>query len=370
MFNFFADKLNVNNLGQLLAPTLTPEQQVHAAIEDGMVEKLKTLIEEEKVDANARNTNNNLPIHTASYHGQLECLKYLLTHNIDVNMLGLRDNTPLHFASAQGHLDTVKCLIDSGSNPALRNQSGKTAYDVASKDTIRQYLLPLQFKHEDPKVAKLSLPAGITPTADPDAPKPVLAPPPTCGMVYSPPPASGSTKSGRNATVFRPIQADGFGSSVGNAELTAKYGNTSAVKTTAPPPRLDANISLPTEETPTNVNRYSAGVNPYAQGRYTSYDVHTNTGSAVGMPKNGGAKAVSPPKFTVFKPNAAATPQNPQPAVDANDNLTSAPQVSDDTVQGMSNISLHSPEKPGMVQNGGDVHLTSIDLSSNPNALQ
>lgn len=343
MFSFLADKLNVKNIGEILAPTLTPEQQLHAAIEEGMLDKMLKLIEEEKVDPNARNPAGNLPIHTAAYFGAQTCLEDILGRGVDVNVLCPRDNTPLHFAAAQGHLELVKYLVEKGANPALRNKSGRTPYDLAKRDNIRQYLLPLQFRHEDPKQAVANLPPGITPSVDPNAPKIALPPPPTVGVVYSPTRAAGTAAAPvrskkTDASVYRPIQADGFGSSVGNAALTAKFGNTIEVKKTAPPPGATGQA----EAAPVNV--YSAGVNPYAQGRYTTYDVHTNSGQAVmNNPGN-----VSPPKgpgqankFTVFNPAVSnrATSAAPVPS------------------NGLSTLSLSDDEKP-------------IDMSTTASALQ
>ncbi|RLN84621.1 hypothetical protein BBJ28_00019886, partial [Nothophytophthora sp. Chile5] len=87
MFGYFAEKLNVKNLGELLAPTLTPEQELHAAIEQGMEDKFVRLLDELNVDPNAKNDAGNLPIHTAAYYGRVSFLEILLAHNVDINVL-------------------------------------------------------------------------------------------------------------------------------------------------------------------------------------------------------------------------------------------------------------------------------------------
>lgn len=228
--------------------------------------------------------------------------------NPDLNVIDGGGNTVLHHAAQAAHMDLVKFCMDHGSNPAIRNSMGKTAYDVCKSDNIRQYLLPLQFKHEYPKAANANLPAGITPTLDPNAYKAPLAPPPAMmGVVYSSASPTSASRSGLNTNVFRPIQADGFGSSVGNAALTAKYGNTIDVKKTAPPPH-----EMKAQPTTQNVNAptYSAGVNPYANGRYTTYDVHTNAPGAVLAPSVAKAPTVSRPKFTVFNPTQNVVQQS------------------------------------------------------------
>lgn len=335
MFSFIADKLNVKNLGEMLAPTLTPEQELHAAIEQGLEDKFMWLLDEAHVDPNAPNSAGNLPIHTAAYYGRVKFLEVLLGHSIDVNTTCPRSNTPLHFAASQGHEEAVKFLIGQGANPALRNRNGRTAYDAAKGDRIRQYLLPLQFRHEDPSQAAAMLPPGITPSVDPLAPKPDIAPPPLSGeyMMAPPPPVGGpgvgpppqhghlyvaSTHSaiprGGAASRFvkrgehRPIQADGFGSSVGNEELTAKYGNTKEVKVTAPPPAFaqaqggstpapvpgEASSSVPVDVS-----------NPYASYRATptpapgGYPGYAAPGAAPSGPR-------AAPQFKIFNPKFAA----------------------------------------------------------------
>ncbi|POM74313.1 Pfs, NACHT and Ankyrin domain containing hypothetical protein, partial [Phytophthora palmivora] len=181
MFGYFAEKLNVKNLGELLAPTLTPEQEFHAAIEQGLHDKFVRMMDEQNIDPNAKNEAGNLPIHTAAYYGRVDFLELLLSRNVDVNALCPRQNAPLHYAAAQSREDAVKFLVNHGANPALRNRNGRTPYDVAKGDNIRQYLLPLQFRHEDPAQAASMLPPGITPSVDPMAPRPVIAPPPVSG---------------------------------------------------------------------------------------------------------------------------------------------------------------------------------------------
>ncbi|CAI5724063.1 unnamed protein product [Hyaloperonospora brassicae] len=335
MFHFIAEKLNVKNLGELLAPTLTPEQELHAAIEEGLVDKVLALLDEANVDPNATNEAGNLPIHTAAYHGRVDVLTVLLAHNVDVNATCPRQNSPLHYAAAQTRDEAVRFLVDNGANPALRNRSGRTPYDVAKGDNIRQYLLPLQFRHEDPAQAASHLPPGVTPSVDPMAPRPVIAPPPVSGdystmphpstigaappqqmaqtnlyaaATHSAIPRGGPSRFARPKG-YRPIQADGFGSSVGNEELTAKFGNTREVKVTAPPPAAMAPVgSAPIESLAVNSAAAIppvAGVNPYA----STYADKPQKPSPGGYPAptlpGAGAVARGPPQFKIFNPKLA-----------------------------------------------------------------
>ncbi|CEG41283.1 tankyrase-1 isoform x1 [Plasmopara halstedii] len=330
MFGYFAEKLNVKSLGELLAPTLTPEQELHVAIEQGLREKFVCMLDEQKVDPNAKNDAGNLPIHTAAYHGRVDFLEILITYNVDVNAMCPRQNAPLHYAAAQSHYDAVKFLVNHGANPALRNRSNRTPYDVAKGDNIRQYLLPLQFRHEDPNEAATMLPPGITPSVDPMAPRPIIAPPPMSSdfsAIQGPPlgmpqqqapqtnlyaaathsaiPRSGQPRFARPKD-YRPIQADGFGSSVGNEELTAKFGNKREIKVTAPPPStIIPPVPISADSGVAGNNLYNAAptTNPYASAYANTSRTPTVGGFTASV--NPGNAAKGPPQFKIFNPKLA-----------------------------------------------------------------
>ncbi|EEY57192.1 uncharacterized protein PITG_11012 [Phytophthora infestans T30-4] len=345
MFGYFAEKLNVKNLGELLAPTLTPEQEFHSAIEQGLHDKFVHMLDELNIDPNAKNDAGNLPIHTAAYYGRVDFIELLLTRNVDVNALCPRQNSPLHYAAAQSRDEAVKYLVNHGANPALRNRSGRTPYDIAKGDNIRQYLLPLQFRHEDPSQAATMLPPGITPSMDPMAPRPVIAPPPLSGdytAAQGPPmgmpqqqtpqnnlyaaathsaiPRGGPSRFARPKD-YRPIQADGFGSSVGNEELTAKFGNKREIKVTAPPPSVMVPSAPASADSGVAENVAAAappapGANPYASS-YANQPRTSSTGGYPGYaPPNAGVATRGPPQFKIF---------NPKLAGGADDNANTAP---------------------------------------------
>ena len=41
MFAWIGDKLSAANIGEMIAPTQSPEEQLHTAIEQGAMEKVK-----------------------------------------------------------------------------------------------------------------------------------------------------------------------------------------------------------------------------------------------------------------------------------------------------------------------------------------
>ncbi|GMF47969.1 unnamed protein product [Phytophthora fragariaefolia] len=386
MFGYFAEKLNVKNLGELLAPTLTPEQEFHAAIEQGLHDKFVCMLEEQNMDPNAKNEAGNLPIHTAAYYGRVDFLELLLAHNVDVNAVCPRQNSPLHYAAAQSRDDAVKFLVNNGANPALRNRSGRTPYDVAKGDNIRQYLLPLQFRHEDPSQAASMLPPGITPSVDPLAPRPVIAPPPLSGdysAMQGPPmgmppqqqsaqnnlyaaathsaiPRGGPSRFARPKD-YRPIQADGFGSSVGNEELTAKFGNKREIKVTAPPPSVmmppaPASVEASATEGPAP-SPPAPGVNPYASA-YANKPRTSSGGYPGYAPPNASVAARGPPQFKIFNPKLAAS-------ADAN-----APAAAPGTVPAAQPPAFGAAAPPPAAAYDAPAQAEEVNLSANASVLQ
>lgn len=392
MFSFIADKLNVKNLGEMLAPTLTPEQELHAAIESGLTDKVVRFLDEAQMDPNTPSPTGNLPIHTASYHGRIGVLELLLARNVDVNRAGPRENTPLHFAASQGHEDAVRFLIDRGANPAMRNRMGKTPYDIAKGDRIRQYLLPLQFRHEDPAQAASYLPPGITPSVDPLAPKPEIAPPPLGGdyaslgggppmahqqqqsMMMMPPGHSALYAAATHSAIprgggasritrgeYRPIQADGFGSSVGNEALTAKFGNTREIKVTAPPPALGGPAAGmaggPALAPPAD------GSNPYAaQPRAGVVPPPPAMGGYPGAAAAPGPRG--PPQFKIFNPKLAAQTSTAAP-VNPGAFGSGAPSVN-----AAAGAPMYMQTVPLDASGSGDFHGEEVNLSANASVLQ
>jgi ankyrin repeat protein/glyoxalase/bleomycin resistance protein/dioxygenase superfamily protein len=54
-------------------------------------------------------------LHTASQHGHLDAVRFLLQHGADPNAREAGDNTyPLHWAAASRHIEVVRALLDAG----------------------------------------------------------------------------------------------------------------------------------------------------------------------------------------------------------------------------------------------------------------
>ena len=94
------------------------------------------------------------PIHMACQYSMVRLIKLLMNQpGISVQQPDYAGCTPLHHAcmstQRSNGLEVVKFLInDCGADASAKNSQGKTPYDVATLDSIRQYILPIQLQRE------------------------------------------------------------------------------------------------------------------------------------------------------------------------------------------------------------------------------
>lgn len=75
------------------------------------------------------------PLHIAASRGHKNMVEYLLQNGADVNAQDANGNTPLHLSAARGHEKCTEEILVKGPNPLVRNNAGKTAAEVATRDT-------------------------------------------------------------------------------------------------------------------------------------------------------------------------------------------------------------------------------------------
>jgi ankyrin repeat protein len=84
----------------------------------------------------SKNATANHPIHAASVRGHRVIVELLLDHGAEVNAIAGGGWTPLLLAVGRGDLALADLLLDRGSDPALRNQEGKSAHDLAHEKRL------------------------------------------------------------------------------------------------------------------------------------------------------------------------------------------------------------------------------------------
>ena len=65
--------------------------------------------------------------------GGLETAGLLIAAGAEVNRPCEHGRTALHMAAAWGHLDVVRLLVESGADPAIRDDEGMTPAEIASR---------------------------------------------------------------------------------------------------------------------------------------------------------------------------------------------------------------------------------------------
>jgi len=144
MFKFLLE----GNIGELLAPIKTPEQQLFVALQNGETNKALELLNVDRVNPFYCNEKGVQPVHLASKHNLFAVLDVLLQFGADVNVADRQGDTPLHCAASAGHLEMCQRLISIGAKAEVRNSFKQTAYEVATNHDVRQFLLPIQLKAE------------------------------------------------------------------------------------------------------------------------------------------------------------------------------------------------------------------------------
>lgn len=76
--------------------------------------------------------------------GNTEIVKLLLVQGVDANAVYQNDLTALMWAAGFGKTDTVRVLLAAGANPALRDNRGKTAADMAREQNFAATVAVLQ----------------------------------------------------------------------------------------------------------------------------------------------------------------------------------------------------------------------------------
>jgi Ankyrin repeats (3 copies) len=93
-------------------------------------------------------------LHVACIAGMIRVVRALLSQpGATLDTLDSAGNTPLHCAAMSTNpssaLELVKVLVtEFQASVVTKNTAGQTPYDVASLNSIRQYLLPLQLQQE------------------------------------------------------------------------------------------------------------------------------------------------------------------------------------------------------------------------------
>lgn len=88
--------------------------EIHDAALAGDLAKVKSILNQDPAQLNAKGRNDKAPIHWAAQGGHLAVVKYLLAKGAPVNALNVQKENALVYAAEQGHLKLAAFLIANG----------------------------------------------------------------------------------------------------------------------------------------------------------------------------------------------------------------------------------------------------------------
>lgn len=105
------------------------------ASDRGIIKNIKLLLEY-GANVNIKDSYGTTPLHLTSLYGHTEATKLLIDNGAYVNAQDNLGNTPLHevaIGDRRSNVETIIYLIEHGANKNIRNNNGKTAYDIAKE---------------------------------------------------------------------------------------------------------------------------------------------------------------------------------------------------------------------------------------------
>jgi len=87
---------------------------LHLSVENKDLEMTKFLLEDEKMDFNARSLQGQTVLHLACYHGDLPIINYLIDKGAMVDAKDQFGVQPIHYASAYGFIPVLDLLLTKG----------------------------------------------------------------------------------------------------------------------------------------------------------------------------------------------------------------------------------------------------------------
>ena len=112
---------------------------LHYACEEGHLPIVQYLVSKD-VNIEAKDDEEKTPLHYACEFCHLPVIEYLISKRENIEPKDKDDWTLLHWASYYGETDLVKYLVSRGENKNAKTKDGKTPYDLASSDEIRNIL--------------------------------------------------------------------------------------------------------------------------------------------------------------------------------------------------------------------------------------
>jgi ankyrin repeat protein len=125
------------------------EKDLHDAASAGDLDRVKELLDNEKVNLNARRLGGKTALMLAAMNGHAGVVQALIDAKADVTAVDNEQKTALMLAAMNGHADVVRALIDAGADINAINNEQKTALIIAAERGNAVIVQELIAKKED-----------------------------------------------------------------------------------------------------------------------------------------------------------------------------------------------------------------------------
>ena len=112
------------------------ELDVFEAAALGRIERVRTLLAEDRELARAWTDGGFTPLHYAAFFDGPEIARLLIERGADVSVISRHPQlvvAPIHSAAASRQLETVRALLDAGADPNVKKEGGLTALHSAGQ---------------------------------------------------------------------------------------------------------------------------------------------------------------------------------------------------------------------------------------------
>lgn len=121
------------------------ENSIFDCCRKNRAEDLRTLINENPQNVNARDSDQCTPLHVAACYNSVECLQILIQSGAVIGVENEFEVTPLHYAVSHSSIECLQILIQSGANINAKNVHGDTAlHHAAYRSSIECLQILLQ----------------------------------------------------------------------------------------------------------------------------------------------------------------------------------------------------------------------------------
>lgn len=106
--------------------------EIHDAVQEGTIEIVKQLLDENPALLNAENDNRMTPLNIAALNGQTAIAVELLNRGADITIGDVDNSQPIHCAAIGGHIDVAELFLSKGVDIDVRDNNGATPLIFAS----------------------------------------------------------------------------------------------------------------------------------------------------------------------------------------------------------------------------------------------